>query len=176
MLTNTESAGLLINRRSFGHLGDIFSVSTNLLLFNISAPSACPLAPIGLCECVGCCILRMLYILDFLLWVDFYSIHLQYGTLKSVPLLKYSIFCLLLHTFELTSQSDETLNRGPRLRITFLCWWDVNPSSNQTKHLAFSIFSKNVSVTTRFNFEVVCSYSEVYQHVSKYFLIFKTSK
>ena len=23
----------------------------------------------------------------------------------------------------------ETLNRGPRLRITFLCWWDVKPSS-----------------------------------------------
>jgi len=24
-----------------------------------------------------------------------------------------------------TSQSDETLNWGPRLHITFLCWWDV---------------------------------------------------
>ena len=28
-----------------------------------------------------------------------------------------------------TSHSDETLNRGQRLRITFLCWWDVKPSS-----------------------------------------------
>ena len=28
-----------------------------------------------------------------------------------------------------TSHSDETLNRGPRLRISFLYWWDVKPSS-----------------------------------------------
>ena len=31
-----------------------------------------------------------------------------------------------------TSQSDETLNRGPRLRITFLCWLHDKPSSNQS--------------------------------------------
>ena len=28
-----------------------------------------------------------------------------------------------------TSHLDETLNRGPLLHITFLCWWDVKPSS-----------------------------------------------
>ena len=30
------------------------------------------------------------------------------------------------------SHSDETLNRGPRLRITFLCWWD-QLKTNTTK-------------------------------------------
>ena len=49
-----------------------------------------------------------------------------------------------------TSHSDDTLNRGPRLRITFLCWWEVKPSSltHSIKDLSaiLSFFIKQPSV------------------------------
>ena len=52
------------------------------------------------------------------------------GAFYNTIVLHLAATCLyisFIHLFK--SHLDETLNRGPCLRITFLCWWDVKPSS-----------------------------------------------
>ena len=55
----------------------------------------------------------------------------------------------LLRFSRSTSHSDETLNRGPRLRITFLYWWDVKPSSLTHSHVEW----KSISVMNCVGFQ-----------------------